>query len=107
MPKFLGEIVQNGGDFALLDSSNLRGGFMQVKTLKDRDNIIPDKLKKGMLVFVEEEERIYKYRGDTWTLFKIANNDLDGATPLTLNTTVKEVTEEDNYYKIVFDDNIF
>lgn len=107
MPKFLGEIVQEGGDFALLDSSNLRGGFMQVKTLADRDSIIPDKLKVNMLVFVEEEERIYRYRGDTWTLFKIASNDLEGATPLTRNTVVKEVTEEENYYKIIFEDQIF
>lgn len=107
MPKFLGEIVQNGGDFALLDSSNVRGGFMQVKTLEDRDNIIPDKLKIGMLVFVEEENRIYKYRGDAWTLWKVSGNDLDGVTPLSLNTTVKEVTEEDNYYKIIFEDGIF
>lgn len=107
MPKFLGEIVQNGGDFALIDSSNVRGGFMQVKTLKDRDNIIPDKLNVGMLVFVEEEDRIYKYRGDAWTLWKVSGNDIDGATPLSLNTIVKEVTEEENYYKIIFEDNIF
>lgn len=107
MPKFLGEIVQNGGDFALIDSSNVRGGFMQVKTLKDRDNIIPDKLNVGMLVFVEEEDRIYKYRGDAWTLWKVSGNDIDGATPLSLNTVVKEVTEEENYYKIIFEDNIF
>ena len=52
MPKFLGEIVQNGGDFALLDSSNVRGGFMQVDTLQERDSIIPDKLKKGMHCYV-------------------------------------------------------
>ena len=83
MPKFLGEIVQNGGDFALLDSSNLRGGFIQVKTIEERDSIIPDKLRINMLAFVEEDQRIYRYRGDTWTLFKIASNDLDGATPLT------------------------
>lgn len=107
MPKFLGEIVQNGGDFALLDSLNLRGGFMQVKTIQERDSIIPDKLKVNLLVFVEEEEKIYRYRGDTWTLFKIASNDLKGATPLTQNTTVKEVTEEDNYYRIIFEDSIF
>ena len=107
MPKFLGEIVQNGGDFALLDSSNLRGGFIQVKTIEERDSIIPDKLRINMLAFVEEDQRIYRYRGDTWTLFKIASNDLDGATPLTQNTTVKEITEEENYYKIIFEDPIF
>lgn len=107
MPKFLGEIVQNGGDFALVDSSNIRGGFMQVKTLKDRDSIVPDKLNIGMLVFVEEEDRIYKYRGDAWTLWKVSGNDIDGATPLTLNTVVKEVTEEENYYKILFEDDVF
>lgn len=68
MPKFLGQITQQGGDFALLDSSDLRGGFMQVKTLQERDSIVEDKLKVGMLVFVEETDKFYKYKEPfVWT----------------------------------------
>lgn len=68
MPKFLGQITQQGGDFALLDSSDLRGGFMQVKTLQERDSIVEDKLKIGMVVFVEETNKFYKYEEPfVWT----------------------------------------
>lgn len=107
MPKFIGELLQNGGDFALLDSSNIRGGFTQVKTIVERDRIVPDKLKVGMLVYVEEEERIYKWRGDQWTTWNINSNIITGPTPLTRTTTVREVIEEEEYYKIIFEDDIF
>lgn len=93
MPKFLGEIVQNGGDFALLDSSNVRGGFMQVNTLQERNSIIPDKLKKGMHCYVEEEEQIFEWKGDEWVLFKVNSNDIDRVQFLTLSQKVKERTE--------------
>lgn len=93
MPKFLGEIVQNGGDFALLDSSNVRGGFMQVDTLQERDSIIPDKLKKGMHCYVEEEEQIFEWRGDEWALFKVNSNDINRVQFLTVSQRVKERTE--------------
>lgn len=93
MPKFLGEIVQNSGDFALLDSSNVRGGFMQVDTLQERDSIIPDKLKKGMHCYVEEEEQIFEWKGDEWVLFQVNSNDIDRVQFLTVSQRVKERTE--------------
>lgn len=93
MPKFLGEIVQNNGDFALLDSSNVRGGFMQVDTLQERDSIIPDKLKKGMHCYVEEEEQIFEWKGDEWVLFQVNSNDIDRVQFLTVSQRVKERTE--------------
>lgn len=93
MPKFLGEIVQNGGDFALVDSSNVRGGFMQVATLQDRDNIIPDKLKIGMHVYVEEEEQIFEWKGDRWVLYEVNSGDIGKLQFLTVSQKVKERTE--------------
>lgn len=93
MPKFLGEIVQNNGDFALLDSSNVRGGFMQVDTLQERDSIIPDKLKKGMHCYVEEEEQIFEWKGDGWALFQVNSNDIDRVQFLTVSQRVQERTE--------------
>lgn len=93
MPKFLGEIKQNGGDFALLDAKNIRGGFMQVATIKDRDSIIPDKLERGMHVYVDEEEQIFEWKGDEWVLFKVNSNDIDRVQFLTVSQRVKERTE--------------
>lgn len=107
MPKLIGEILHNGGDFALLDSSNLRGGFVQVKTAAQRDSIVADKLRVNMLAYVEEEERIYRWRGDKWTVWEVNSNDVVRATPLTRTTKVKEVIEEEEYYKILFEDDIF
>lgn len=107
MPKLIGEILHNGGDFALLDSSNLRGGFVQVKTAAQRDSIVADKLRVNMLAYVEEEERIYRWRGDKWTVWEVNSNDVVKATPLTRTTKVKEVIEEEEYYKILFEDDIF
>lgn len=113
MPKFLGEIVQNGGDFALLDSSNVRGGFMQVDTLQDRDSIIPDKLKKGMHCYVEEEEQIFEWKGDQWVLFKISSDDIASVRLLTVSQKVRELTEpildedgEPQYFGIKFDGDV-
>ena len=93
MPKFLGEIVQNGGDFALLDAKNIRGGFMQVSTIQDRDSIRPDKLAVGMHVYVEEEEQIFEWKGDEWVLFKTNSNDIDRVQFLTVSQKVKDSTE--------------
>lgn len=113
MPKFLGEIVQNSGDFALLDSSNVRGGFMQVDTLQERDSIIPDKLKKGMHCYVEEEEQIFEWRGDQWVLFKISSDDIASVRLLTVSQKVREFTEpildedgEPQYFGIKFDGDV-
>ena len=113
MPKFLGEIVQNSGDFALLDSSNVRGGFMQVDTLQERDSIVPDKLKKGMHCYVEEEEQIFEWRGDQWVLFKISSDDIASVKLLTVSQKVRELTEpildedgEPQYFGIKFDGDV-
>lgn len=113
MPKFLGEIVQNSGDFALLDSSNVRGGFVQVATIEDRDSIIPDKLKVGMHCYVESEEQIFEWKGDEWILFKVNSNDIDKVQFLTVSQRVKEHTEplydeneEVTHWGIKFDNGI-
>lgn len=99
MPKFLGEIKQNGGDFALIDSRNIRGGFMQVSTIKERDSIIPDKLLKGMHCYVEEVEEIFEWRGTEWEVYKVNSNDIDKAEFLTVSQKVKDIVNP------IYDDN--
>lgn len=113
MPKFLGEIVQNGGDFALLDAKNIRGGFMQVSTIQDRDSIIPDKLERGMHVYVDEEEQIFEWKGDEWVLYKVNSNDIDRVQFLTLSQKVKDRAEpiydengEVTHWGIIFNDTV-
>lgn len=112
MPKFLGEIKQNGGDFALLDSRNLRGGFMQVSTIEERDNIIPDKLLKGMHCYVEETEEIFEWKGNNWVIFNVNSNDIDKVEFLTVSQKVEKLTtplyEENDitYYGIKFINDI-
>lgn len=65
MPNFLGEIKQQGNSkFALLDSSNIRGGCMQVDTIVERDTIVTDMLKVGMMVYVKETNQTFKYTSD-------------------------------------------
>lgn len=95
MPKFLGEIVQNGGDFALLDSSNVRGGFMQVSTIVERDSIIPDKLKLGMLAHVEDTGKLYKYTKYGWVEYDFKFNSGEQPVVHTLSALVIDVKEQD------------
>lgn len=113
MPKFLGEIVQNGGDFALLDAKNIRGGFMQVSTIQDRDSIIPDKLAIGMHVYVEEEEQIFEWKGDGWVVYNVNSNDIGKVKFLTVSQKVKSsgefLTNEDGeitHWGVRFDGDV-
>lgn len=103
MPEFIGEIKQNGGDFALLDSSNLRGGLTQVKTLKDRDSIIADKLKINTLVFVEETNSIFRYTENGWSPFKVSDNSIRDYRLLTPSTMVTELDKD----SLTLEDSIF
>lgn len=105
MPNFIGEIVQSGGDFALLDSSNIRGGFTQVATIKERDSIVPDKLKEHMFVHVAEDGQIYEYIEGTWVLYSV-NASVRMAGYLSEHHRVLEITEDSSHpdcYKITLD----
>lgn len=92
MPKFLGEIQPNAGDFTLLDSQYIRGGFKQVDSLIDRDNILPDKLTQGTFVYVREENKIYKYINGQWEPFKTGEGNGINYGYLSTHQTVNRVT---------------
>jgi len=65
----IAEIVpKNSGQFALLDDSNIRGGFRVCTLTSDRDNISVDKRKEGMLVYVIETGSMFSLESDliTW-----------------------------------------
>ena len=63
-----GELKANG-DFSLLDDSQYRGGFRTVTTITERDSILSDRQKNGMLVYVTENGTLYRLdNADIWTV---------------------------------------
>lgn len=90
MPKFIGELIP-AGDFALVDSSNIRGGLMQVKTLEERDSLPSDKVKPDSFVFVSDEETLFRYTELGWAPFKIGDKTIIDNWSLTTSFTVRKV----------------
>ena len=82
MPKFIGELLPQG-NFALIDSNNIRGGLMQVKTIEERNSIPSDKLKTGSLVLVTDDGTLFKLTDSGWAPFKIENKAITGSWTLT------------------------
>ncbi len=66
--ELISEIIQkNNGEFPLLDSNNLRGGFYSVNTEAERDKIPTARRKVGMLCYVIENNKYYRLNTDgTW-----------------------------------------
>lgn len=87
MPKFIGELLPQG-NFALIDSNNIRGGLMQVKTIEERNSIPSDKLKTGSLVLVTDEGTLFELTDSGWAPFKIENKAITGAWTLTPAFTI-------------------
>jgi len=83
MPKVIGEIVCSGNsDFAIVDVDNLRGGYVQVATKSDLDDVVEDKLKEGMLAYCQDAKTFYQYLGGTWESFTfggVSTEDLEKA----------------------------
>lgn len=93
MPKFIGELLPKG-NFALVDSDNIRGGLMQVNTIEERNSIPSDKLKIGSLVLVTDEGTLFEFTESGWAPFKIENKAITGNWALTPTFTI--VAIEDN-----------
>lgn len=70
MPEVIGEIkcsaLHNKSEFALMDSNNIRGGFMQFTDEPERDSLASDKLKTGMRCYVQTSGTVYEYDGTKW-----------------------------------------
>lgn len=50
---------KNNGDFPLVDSNDIKGGYYQVSSIEERDNIPSIRRKIGMKCYVEENDSIY------------------------------------------------
>lgn len=74
-------IPKNNGDFALLDDSNIRGGFRVVNNLTERNAIPADRRKIGMKVFVISTDNIYTLENDlsSWTVDTTFTQNLQSA----------------------------
>lgn len=90
MPKFIGELLPKG-NFALVDSDNIRGGLMQVKTIEERNSIPSDKLKMGSLVLVTNEGTLFELTDSGWAPFKIENKAITGNWTLTPAFTITAI----------------
>ena len=61
----IAEIVpKNNGAFALIDDTNIRGGFRIVSNLTERNAIPSDKRKEGMRVFCISTDTVYSLQAD-------------------------------------------
>lgn len=65
---------KNNGEFPLVDSNDIRGGFYQVDTIEERDLIPSIRRKEGMLCSVKNE-KMYQLVGgidnNNWTVFDL------------------------------------
>ena len=52
------------GNFAVVDTNDIKGGYYQVATIQERDNIPESKRKIGMLCWVAEDDKVYKLKND-------------------------------------------
>ena len=67
----IGEIRQkNNLKFPIVDSNNVKGGFYQVSSLVDRNEIPNERRKEGMICYVEETDEYYKWINNQWTIFQ-------------------------------------
>ena len=74
---------KNGGIFPLVDSNDVKGGYYQVKSIDERDNIPEPRRKIGMCCYVEDNVDggvIYQLIGgidnSNWQVFETSSEDI-------------------------------
>lgn len=65
---------KNNQTFPIADANDLIGGYMQVANLSELNSINTAKRRKGMLCYVDSEDKIYKYTGSSWKEFTVGGN---------------------------------
>lgn len=72
---------KNNGIFPLVDSNDVKGGYYQVESIEERDNIPTVRRKVGMLCYVEngtDEGIIYQLKGGLdntdWHIFEVGSS---------------------------------
>lgn len=75
MPKVIGEIIQNGGEFPVVDANNIRGGVYSVNSATEMRAIPKLRLKAGMMCYVSEETSYYHYINGNWIKLSLSGSD--------------------------------
>ena len=65
---------KNNQTFPIADANDLIGGYMQVANLSELNSINTAKRRKGMLCYVDSEDKIYKYTGSSWKELTVGGN---------------------------------
>lgn len=69
---------KNNGTFPLIDSNDIKGGYYQVSSIEARDNIPAERIKIGMLCYVESTDTIYRLKSSGWSSFQVSVSGLGG-----------------------------
>lgn len=68
--KLISNIEQaNGQDFYLVDSNDVRGGMYYCDNSDDLNLIPSDRLRNGLLCYIEEDDKYYKFKDNEWKEF--------------------------------------
>lgn len=62
----------NGGTFPLIDSNDIAGGLYTVDTIEEMNSIPLERIKNGMLCWVDNESKFYQYKDNDWSSDNIA-----------------------------------
>jgi hypothetical protein len=99
MNKFI-EIIsefrpKNGQNFAIADVNDLRGGYIQVTTIAERDAFLStNKLKYGMLCYVKEvpdDIHMFIYGGEHWEIWEGQGGSGEGGLSLVVVEDLEEL----------------
>ena len=79
------------GNFPVVDTNDIKGGYYQVDTIQERDNIPESKRKIGMLCWVAEDDKVYKLKSDgTWIKYKSVGS---GNIAINVEEDIKNLTD--------------
>ena len=60
------------------------GGYYSVENTNERDNISSNRLEKGLIVYIKQTDKLFKYNGESWVEFNIVESE-------TLNEQLEEL----------------
>lgn len=60
--------IRNDTDQYLLDAKNVKGGYIVVATIAERNNLPAATIVKGSLCYCQEDNKFYQYNGENWQI---------------------------------------